>query len=1519
MIRSSNVKELGDILEVGEIQWTQQDGAVKKFTNVELRIQNYHSRLPVKDNGGESTFVNFGRSEYFKDSQVVVLGEANISTLDFSPCLVTLVDGDNKANRTVSRATKVKLRNIKSDKVQISDVDFFSRVKKASAIHIIKPFDQNGRFVLNEKLTEEPLIVVAWNSYDNDQTHAVIVYRLFSRQMVGRMDFPLDDEKSADKSAKDIGASYSKWKISCITSILPQRESKTENLNVNSSSKKKASELRDDENYGDSITLVLGVEFHDVSGIRSSVKLLPLSLIKDGNFTWDAMIKAKHETAEIHTNTLSCLEVQGNFIYIGSFDNTFSIIPFNVDDQKDITLKPPSFPMENTITKAPTHNDIILAVAPIDAKGTELFTSSWDTTIRYWKQVELEKINLWSSVQFPIEHVKKVGCLAYAEFPNWIAKLQNVQVSHWWNKTVYEVFNGLRGCSSPDQPKSNVVKILVSGGLDGVAIVWDVANPAEPKAALRLMGHTDEITDVKVHRHHDSVPVVVTCAKDKTIRFWDILTGNCYRKLSHKMPIFDMDLIRVCSASNDSDGNIEFKVDGDLIVSSSDVSVMVWNFLSNHRQSIQFSDPVISLAVFPFQIDSEELDQRWNEGLGSMKSPTCKALPTVDEVNKKFMYKPEHSQHEVLLIGTNASTVITSINSTQVGEVVLGRHEKKKARVNAIAVISIDASLDDCGPGIYFVAGMGDGVISIAECITNQNSKSFEFVELCYFSSGLVNVFSLACFDPSKVLKPENNSQKSEGKTPAATPSSQPAMELLLYAGGMAGSEQSNLQIWSFTKLLSAIYKVNNSKANNVSNEIKFEKLSGAQRVDIDIKKATVRCLKIHYGTYERTMLVTGDYNKTCTVWSVKHSCKLFELSGLHSTQFILDVEIFDPLQAWIRAKGDKAKFSVKWQMDPPSNKNEKENDIDLRDHFIVCTGGYDGKIGLWPIRKDLIDDKPWESAKTINTYRSMEHDKLQSVTAMSIFYPTSGSDVYPLLFTGSIDNLIYVWDIYSQELLRVLTGHSNRINALKTYFLDESTPVLVSGSDDCSTVIWNDGPQHHTYPPSKHSIIRTFYSDIIAPGRWDQMKTLRKMHPDLFMEMPHLFYLALIERQESFFVEFIDDLKRVITRIPGYSRSKTGHCHWVHHVTSGKVDILEYAMHMNSLVALRAILLAWSHALSSDITDSVNQNTLHTIRTFNEKNLLELATNFPVEYTDFMKSLRLVTAHSSVGSVDHKLNRVIPHGKRAVVIGSNEFIHGPLNERFRSREVVLQRVFDFLIACKLSILRDQDVHAQAVLPFMLPIKRFVDLRQFHCAVKTSDYLNNVDIFDSEVMITAITHYWNVFGWRLYLVNFLQYAFTVFLFVVSIYAYQQVLIMPTFSRHKVRQAQLAVGFFVFFMIWFGVDEISQLIGKFFKLHKHQWSVARGLHLIVNHLLFDFWNIIDTTVVVTGILGSASRLITLSDCYKGQVCDRFTEGNAFSSCLLAATAVMLWFKVLYFLRPIKAAGQFGKCFMSFNVE
>jgi hypothetical protein len=68
---------------------------------------------------------------------------------------------------------------------------------------------------------------------------------------------------------------------------------------------------------------------------------------------------------------------------------------------------------------------------------------------------------------------------------------------------------------------------------------------------------------------------------------------------------------------------------------------------------------------------------------------------------------------------------------------------------------------------------------------------------------------------------------------------------------------------------------------------------------------------------------------------------------------------------------------------------------------------------------------------------------------------------------------------------------------------------------------------------------------------------------------------------------------------------------------------------------------------------------------------------------------------------------------------------------------------------------------------------------------------------------------------------------------------------------------------------------------------------------ISHFFYDIWNFLDIVIIITGIIGLGSRLALNRDTESGRI-------------LLSITSVMMWFKLLYFMRPFSSSGPLGRC-------
>lgn len=401
--------------------------------------------------------------------------------------------------------------------------------------------------------------------------------------------------------------------------------------------------------------------------------------------------------------------------------------------------------------------------------------------------------------------------------------------------------------------------------------------------------------------------------------------------------------------------------------------------------------------------------------------------------------------------------------------------------------------------------------------------------------------------------------------------------------------------------------------------------------------------------------------------------------------------------------------------------------------------------------------------------------------------------------------------------------------------------------------------------------------------------------------------------------------------------------------------SILTYAIERNNLPAIRAILLSWSEAMNTDMCDMLHQRLYHPSYFFPEEDLTLMAAQYPVEFVHFITSLRLVRNHESL--MDSTQKCTLDGHDRYEVMGLRDpavdFEHS------WARKFAAPSTYR-LIKSYLTLLLGQYQRPslpQSVTSLMIPLENAGTIEMLSLFVEVSTQLGNVDIFHAEVGIIALRFFWDEYGRRTHVIAMARYVFSLFLFMLCLYLYQYQ--FAQVNRHQNAQAFLiGVNYvlnlaMVVTFIYYTMEEVWQIRAKYRDVlamtvkeaaeeeglggggeggvasvrannqnHNHNNNNAGGIlpelpkitridqplpalstqlsfqAFLFSHFLLDLWNAIDLAVVCTGIAGLMMRLILRRDAPTGR-------------CLLAATSVLMWFKVLYFLRPFSTSGPLGE--------
>jgi len=190
--------------------------------------------------------------------------------------------------------------------------------------------------------------------------------------------------------------------------------------------------------------------------------------------------------------------------------------------------------------------------------------------------------------------------------------------------------------------------------------------------------------------------------------------------------------------------------------------------------------------------------------------------------------------------------------------------------------------------------------------------------------------------------------------------------------------------------------------------------------------------------------------------------------------------------------------------------------------------------------------------------------------------------------------------------------------------------------------------------------------------------------------------------------------------------------------------------------------------------------------------------------------------------------------------------------------------------------------------------------------VSVCEALNDVSLFDNDVVVTGLKYAWKEFGLSAHIIQMLIYSVFVILLMTSTYLFQY------YSVALPRVAlgiQIAVLVLVFYFI---VEEVLEIYAKSHYTHHtsdkiKSASKSRVLNSIfllllnikmvcgvtINHFTIA-WNFLDLIIYGLVTTGTAFRIV------------QWTETPTTTSCL-AVAILFVWIRSLYFLRPFQKTG------------
>jgi WD40 repeat protein len=446
----------------------------------------------------------------------------------------------------------------------------------------------------------------------------------------------------------------------------------------------------------------------------------------------------------------------------------------------------------------------------------------------------------------------------------------------------------------------------------------------------------------------------------------------------------------------------------------------------------------------------------------------------------------------------------------------------------------------------------------------------------------------------------------------------------------------------------------------------------------------------IHSDFLRFPTLVTGSYDSTIAIWELRKGTLKYHLKGQHYDS-ITAVTLYFPSSSG------------------PFN-NEETGAIGKANPFII-SGGLDKIICIWDLFTGQLIHRLIGHSERINCFAtflpsfSMDSSQLQQQpssskeksslpTRKSMISSTSSAPI-PATSTVTKSSNRYsfskandIMDSHKMEVkddqvidntsssavvpfdlittdskLAFATDTNNPIensfpgSPISSSYADSSSspfaiPLLLSGSDDQTTIIWEDCLYYKPIMPLKDEVNRCYEYDRNKKD-WPLITSyVKKYSFRFFYENSHLFYLSIKYNRYDFLLKF---RKYLIAYLPYLSRGRYGRNSSKQkmgkdltsvekrrkgsmnqrlaysYFSSFSMNLLYYTLLKSDLIAFRIILLCWIEALNTDITDLLIQKLYHPMYFFHDNDLLLIAKKYPVEFKHFILSLRLIRNHSSL------------------------------------------------------------------------------------------------------------------------------------------------------------------------------------------------------------------------------------------------------------------------------------------------
>jgi hypothetical protein len=172
-----------------------------------------------------------------------------------------------------------------------------------------------------------------------------------------------------------------------------------------------------------------------------------------------------------------------------------------------------------------------------------------------------------------------------------------------------------------------------------------------------------------------------------------------------------------------------------------------------------------------------------------------------------------------------------------------------------------------------------------------------------------------------------------------------------------------------------------------------------------------------------------------------------------------------------------------------------------------------------------------------------------------------------------------------------------------------------------------------------------------------------------------------------------------------------------------------------------------------------------------------------------------------------------------------------------------------------------------------------------------------VEIFNNEVGKTSLDYVWKTYGQKAHEFAAFEYILFLSIFTFNIYSFDLIFINKNAASFTIAWIiQIVVLIYVTIYLAQEVQEI-RTINENEVINKVNDSIyKRTVHVLREHFK-DLWNVVDIMIILLTYLGIIIRLFMKTD-------------TRLSLISLASASILIWFKILYFLRPFLTSGPLG---------